>query len=261
MARREYRFEDIAVVTNGCSLNDEKVVSAIVQDASAVRVSLYDWNADSLDGLKPTLRDIQALRERVDSSRSKLQIGVSALTTSYNVDVLGKVGDLARSAGAHWIYFHPKCSRDNSGATSHVNQSAVANKVKEYQRTRRDGFHVFALDGRFSADAVQFEGDHASHFILVIGGDGKHCLATEVKYQPQYAISDPANAWHDDFLWQRSRLERIRSVSSRSYPAKSIRNRGVLYNTFIEKLKRGIIKLTNERCQPPDGGFLLPHVI
>jgi len=68
MARR-YGFVDVVVVTNGTFLNEEKVASALLTDASAVRVSLYDWSAESWTGLSSTLECIEALRSRIGSRR------------------------------------------------------------------------------------------------------------------------------------------------------------------------------------------------
>lgn len=260
-ARRNYQFEDIAVVTNGSCLDNEKVVSVLISDASVVRVSLYDWNAKTFDGLFPTLHQIEALRKRIDKSGSKLDIGISVLTSDENAGVLGKVTELAYSAGAHWIYFHPTCTKDVSGTASRVSQKSVLNKIKEYKSLRRKGFDIFVLNERYDTTDVEFEGYHTSHFVLVIGADGKNYLATEVKYQPKYVISDLTNASRDDFLWQSPRLERIHSVTSYNYSAKGSRNRGVLYNTFIENLKHGNIKLSDDCCETPVDEFRLPHII
>jgi MoaA/NifB/PqqE/SkfB family radical SAM enzyme len=261
MARRDNGFEDIVVVTNGDCLGDAKVSSALVSYASAVRVSLYDWTATSFTGLEGTLRRIEALRKRVDSSGSPLEIGVSALTSSANADVLGEVADLAYSAGAHWIYFHPTCTRDIAGGASRLVQKAVLDKIKTCQEQRREGFEVFVLRERYESVNVEFEGYHAAHFVLMIGADEKNYLATEVRYQPHYVIWDLTRGWSNDFLWQDLRLERIRSVTSNAYPAQGTMNRGVLYNTFIEKLKHGARKLTDETAGIPADGFHLPHVL
>jgi len=102
-------FEELAVVTNGTFLGEEKIAAALLENTSAVRVSLYDWDAESCAGLDPTLKRIEALRARIEHHSSPLQIGVSALTSTENTSILSAVAEKVRSAGAHWIYFHPLC--------------------------------------------------------------------------------------------------------------------------------------------------------
>ena len=261
MARQKYGFVDIAVVTNGSCLDDENVVSSIVSFASAVRISLYDWDATSFDGLSPTLRKIEALRKRINVSDRALEIGVSALTTMAKIPVLEELTDLVYGSGAHWIYFHPTCIIDITGARSRSDQQAVFKAIGECRSKVRNGFEVYALEERYEPFDIAFDGYHTAHFALVIGADGKNYLATEVKYQPQYVLSDLVENRHNDFLWLEARLEQIRSVSSIDYPAQGSRNRGVLYNTLIEKLESGNLKLAEVLNAQPADGFRLPHII
>jgi organic radical activating enzyme len=260
MARR-FGFVDVAVVTNGSLLDNERVQEALTAYASTVRVSMYDWSPKSCGGLAPTLKRIEALRARIDREGSKLEIGVSALTSSANAATLAKVADFAQSAGAHWIYFHPMCTGWNSGFPACVEQEGVLAKIKECQMKHVDGFRVFVSQHRYKGVGVDFDGYHAAHFLLVVGADGVNYLGAEVKYQPQHAIANVANRWQRDFLWQRERLRRIKSVSSQTYPALGSRHRGVLYNGFIERLKRGEGQLTEASFLVSPDTFKFPHIL
>ncbi len=260
MARKS-GFVDVSVVTNGSLLDDERVAAALLRYATSIRVSVYDWSAESCGGLKPMLKRVEALRTRIDRERSPLQIGVSALTSKARTKVLGEVTDAVRSAGAHWLYFHPLCTGWGSGCPARVDQEGVLTEIKECQNRQLDGFHVFVLPHRYAEIDLNFDGYHAAHFLLVVGADGINYLGAEVKYQPQYAIANVARDWRNDFLWQRERLERIKSVSSQTYTALASRHRGVLYNDLIERLKREEKELTEESLQVPRDTFRFPHVL
>jgi len=262
LARHRYGFQDIAVVTNGTCLDRPAVSEALVASASALRISLYDWDASSLDGLKPTLERIETLRDSIEKSRSKLEIGVSALTTGGEVSVLEKLAGAARGAGAHWIYFHPTCTRDISGAAERLSQERVLQAIRQFKlKQETSEFRVHHLQDRYDYTDIQFSSYHTAHFVLVIGADGMNYLATEVKYQPKYLICNLMNGMGEDYLWQPARLERIRSVHSGEFPAQGTRNRGVIYNTLIQKLINGDLSWREIGANIPAAGFALQHII
>jgi hypothetical protein len=108
---------------------------------------------------------------------------------------------------------------------------------------------------------LKFNGYHAAHFLLVIGADGKNYLGPEVKYQPHHVIADLGVRWRDDFLWEEQRLVRANFVNSRTYPAIQSRHRGVLYNHFIEQLKRDEEPALTKLERASVRGFLFPHIL
>ena len=257
---RQYEFLDVAIVTNGDLLDKGRVSAALCADASAVRVSIYDWTPEPRENLDATLRRIASLRSRIDRDGSKLQIGVSALTTRENADGLGSIAREVSSAGAHWIYFHPLCIRWEVAAPERVDQSGVLAKIKECQAAQSNGFHAFTCQDRYVESKLEFSGYHAAHFLLVIGADGMNYLGAEVKYHPQYAIADLTKKWDDDFLWRTERLERIAAIDSRTYPAVASRHRSILYNQVIQGL-------VNRGEQSLDGfatsaaSHVFPHIL
>lgn len=258
---RKYGFVDVVVVTNGYFLNEERIASALLMDASAVRVSLYDWNVESCEGLYPVLKKIETLRSRIDREGSKLQIGVSALTSRTNTNILEVVSQKAQLAGAHWIYFHPLCSKWNSGSPLRVDQHGVYERIGECKANQTNGFRVFAFDERYEETTVEFNGYHTAHFLLVIGADGMNYLGAEVKYQQRQILANITDNWSSDFLWKKERLGRIQAVNSRTYPAIGSRHRGVLYNNLIEQLMP-LGQTTSERLtQISKDTFLFPHIL
>jgi hypothetical protein len=258
---RERGFLDVAVVTNGSLLDEERVAAALLEHASTIRLSLYDWDSGSCAGLYPTLKRIERLRSRVDRECSALQIGVGALTSSENANALQTVAREAASAGAHWIYFHPTCTRWEAACPTAVDQDGVLAQIDELRAHQPDGFRVFVLRDRYVKSPIEFAAYHAACFLLVIGADGLNYLGAEVKYRPQHAIADVAGNWRDDFLWQRPRMERINSVNSQTYPAIGSRHRGVLYSHWIQQLLAQSQGTAAETLATLAGGFLFPHIL
>lgn len=258
---RKHGFVDVVVVTNGTFLNEEKVARALLTYASAVRVSLYDWSAESCDGLYPILKRIETLRSRIDREDSKLQIGISVLTSKENADGLHAVTREVASAGAHWIYFHPLCTKWNSGSPLRVDQKGVLNKIEEWQASQLDGFRVFVFHDRYLENKIVFDGYHSAHFLLVIGADGMNYLGAEVKYQRQHIIADAAGNLRNGFLWQNKRLQRIQAVNNKTYSAMGSRHRGVLYNSLIEQLLQRGQKAADGSLPFSRDGFLFPHIL
>jgi len=259
---RQYGFADVVVVTNGGFLNDDRVASALVENASAVRVSMYDWDAESCGALEPVMAQIGSLRDRIEREGSKLQIGVSALTSNDRAAGLGAVAERAREAGAHWIYFHPTCTNWEAGTPRRVDQSGVLEAIDQYRDGISDGFGVFVYRERYEESALEFGDYHTAHFLLVIGADGMNYLGAEVKYQPKHIIADVAGKWDDDFLWRSERLRRMRGVGSSTYPAIGSRHRGVLYNDFIERLMKSEEEAMGRmHAAHQNGGPLFPHIL
>lgn len=258
---RKYGFEDVAVVTNGSLLGEARVRDALLRYASTIRVSMHDWNGASSEGLHATLGRIESLRALIERDMSGLQIGISALTSRERLTAMGPLMEQVRSAGAHWLYFHPLCSKWDVGSPVQEDQTDVLAKIEECRSGLTDGFRVFVLKDRYANTELHFEGYHAAHFLLVIGADGMNYLGAEVKYRPGHIIADVAGAWSEDFLWRKERLRRIRSVSSKTYPAIGSRHRGELFSHLIELLKNGEEFLLEELPRASRDDFTFPHIL
>lgn len=257
---RRCGFVDIAVVTNGLLLNREEVAEALLANASTIRVSLYDWIEENNPEATAAFRRIEELRRKVDRTGSHLQIGVSVLTSQDNAAGLSAVTRRVGSAGAHWIYFHPRCIRWDVAAPSRVDQQGVSAALENVKLNHNNGLQVFTFPERYIETSIEFHGYHAAHFLLVIGADGLNYLGAEVKYHHQHVISDVSGQRKPDFLWAKERLAHIRSVESSAYPPLGSRHRGVLYSDLIQKL------LKRENCAKeelplPEDGFAFPHIL
>jgi pyruvate-formate lyase-activating enzyme len=258
---REHGFVDTAIVTNGDLLDKEEIASALCAYASTIRISIYDWTKEPREETEATLERIKKLRSRIDQEGSKLEIGVSALTSAENADAVSAAARDVASAGAHWIYFHPMCIRWEVGAPERVGQERVLTKIRECQEEQSGKFQVFTFPERYVEHKIDFSGYHAAHFLLVIGADGMNYLGAETKYHPQYAIADLTKNWSEDFLWQRERLKRIESVNSRTYPPISSRHRGILYNHIIQGLINSGTKSLDGTAAIRKESYAFPHIL
>ena len=258
---RRHGFVDVAVVTNGTLLNRKEVTEALLTHASTIRISLYNWIAENNPEAAPVFRCMEDLRRQVDRTGSRLQIGVSVLTSQDNAGGLSAVTRRVGSAGAHWIYFHPLCIRWDVGAPARVNQRGVLAALEDLKLSQKDGLQVFTFPERYVESEIEFRGYHAAHFLLVIGADGLNYLGAEVKYHRQHVISEVAGHCLPGFLWTEERLAHIRSVESRSYPPLDSRHRGVLYSDLIERLLKREKNTMDEALPLPGDGFAFPHIL
>ena len=236
---RHYGFIDIAVVTNGSSLDSPPVWESLLKYASTIRLSMYDWEKNTCGSFESSLRRLEFLRNKIDGNGSRLQIGVSALTSDKRSEKLLQLAENVRSAGADWIYFHPLCTNWGVGRPTPEAQAGVVDRIKEIQTWPEFKERIFLSLERYENFPLEFNHYHAAHFLLVVGADGRNYLGPEVKYQPDYMVSDLNGSGNGGFLWERSRLEKIDSCQSRTYPAIKSRHRGVLYNHLIECLQNG----------------------
>lgn len=257
LARRE-GFEEIAVVTNGSLLSENRVLNALTEHVSTIRISMYDWDGTSCEGIAPTLRRISSLRSHIDQVGSSLKIGISILTESSRIGKLVEVAEAVRSAGAHWVYFHPMCIGWEIGRLNQVDQKGVIPALVDYRSKTKDDFEVFFSAARYGRNPLHFNGYHAAHFLMVVGSDGYNYLGAEVKYQPQYAVADLSREWRSDFLQNPDRLNKIHAITSENYTALNSRHRGVLYNDYIERLKSG----SNSESETVVGeDFRFPYIL
>jgi MoaA/NifB/PqqE/SkfB family radical SAM enzyme len=254
---RRSGFTDIAIVTNGSQFGNEAVESALLSDASVVRVSLYDWTEGRSEALAAEMTAVEALRSRIDRTGSALEIGVSVLTSSHTAERLCQITSMVRSAGAHWIYFHPTCSKWDQGTPAVVDQERVLDAIVKCAVESGNGFGVYTLPDRYENYELEFSGYHAAHFLLVIGADGVNYVSAEGKYYPGYAIATLGDGWEAGFLWNDARLRRIESFKAGEYPALGSRHRGSLYSHVIESLKQGEEDLPSVS----DTAFRYPHIL
>jgi hypothetical protein len=256
-AARENGFRDVVVISNGSRLDRDEVVVPLLDHASVVRVSLYDWQEGARSGSSPTLGRITRLRELIEKTGSSLQIGTSLLTRGAGRKSLSRAAAAVRAAGAHWIYFHPTCVAAAGGVSRQRGQENLLSALAACRRDQPPDFAVHYLAQRFSDAPVFFHGYHAARFIMVVGADGANYLSSETKYRSGYRIAREADYMDDDFYSRPGRLEKIAAVGSDDYPAGGSRNRGILYNQALEEMRNDAAG--RGRFQELD--FLFPHIL
>lgn len=257
---RDRGFEDIAVVTNGSLLDRDHVAHALLEHASTIRVSMYDWDRGSCRAHDSILSRVEGLRRRIDMEGASVRIGISALTSGDRAARLGELTRRVRSSGAHWIYFHPLCDGWADGNVARMDQTGVPAVLRSLVQSSTEEFGVHYLEARYDDIRPVFSGYHAAHFLMVVGADGKNYLGAEVKYQDRFAIADISGNVKPGFLQDLDRLSRIASVRGGEYTAAAGLHRGVLYSHYIEQLRKAPTSLENP---PDDGGnhFSFPHIL
>lgn len=259
LARRK-GFADIAVVTNGSMLDKERVADALLQHASTIRVSMYDWNNDSCEGVAPTLMKVERLRKRIEKEGAKVMIGISVLTARDRIARLPELMRSVRGAGAHWIYFHPMCTGWDNGHVARTDQAGVPETLRALVSGATSDFGVFYLPARYGDLRPVFEGYHAAHFLLIVGADGRNYLGAEVKYQERFALADLTAKGINGFLRDPDRLRRIVAVRGETYPAGEGLHRGVLYSHYIQGLMNREFPI-EDSADRENGHFSFPHIL
>lgn len=255
LARRR-GFEEIAVVSNGANLDEEQTMEALMEDATVIRVSLYGWE-DEVERKEGTvLRKIEALRNRIEACGSGLHIGVSALTDHGCVSELEGIATAAAAAGANWIYFHPLCTGWGTGHLNQAGQTGVPEEVCRLAENAANGFGIYHCPSRYRENRLSFSQYYSSHFLMVVGADGINYLGTETKYQKDYAIADTLGDL-SQFPWQPERLSRIQSINHGNYPPLGGRHRGLLYNDYVEKLRKSGTLAAHTGAER----YLYPHIL
>jgi len=259
LAQNTYEFQETVVVTNGTRLDDPVISMALLHHASAVRVSLYDWAEHSLRRLDPVLSQIRNLRNKADQMGSKLLIGCSALLTTPRISLIKPVAEAVWKAGAHFLYVHPICLGDSLDAYVERDlQQHVLAAIEETRTYYLGHLQLYHIPHRFDVSPISFSGYHASHFIWVIAADAHRYVSTEVKYRQAYDLGTlgetPLNEWLNGPGTRRF----IAAIKSDNFLAKGGRNRGLLYNSLIQRLLQNETGPLEAFCAD---SFLLPHII
>ncbi len=256
---RERGFKEIAVVTNGSHLDDETVCAALTAHASAVRVSLYDWEDGGFGRTETIFKRLEALRARIDRENSPLRVGVSALTSHERLDRMGDLAGHAAASGVHWLYFHPRCRHWDEGRPQPEPQQGVLEEIARLQEEFSSTIEIDVSLQRYQDRPLSFSAYHSAHLMMVVGADRRNYLAAEVKYHPDFVIADLGAGIEPGFLWAPERVANITAQDSGTYSAQRSRHRGVLYNDFIERLKQGDPEA--ERILGSEPRFTFPHIL
>lgn len=255
---RKKGFKEVAVITNGSRLDDPKVVAALLEYATAVRVSLYDWQTDESEYFLKELKNIEKLRSLIDKTGSKLEIGASMLTRNENISRFMPVGKRAVEAGIDWLYFHPYCVDWELKLPKQADQEGVLEAIEDLKKAIPDANIQVPVD-RYLKQPLYFEKMHGSHFLIQVGADGINYAGPECKYEKEYNLLNLNEYLDDDFLWHPERIEKLNQINSENFTFISTKHRPPMFSDYIQKIIDGKIAL------PPNNGvqeeFAYPHII
>ena len=258
---RKHGFEDVTIVTNGSQLDRKQVQTALLRDASAVRVSLYGWDDGASETLRAVFASIENLRNQIQKDQvSDLQIGVSLLTSQDMVHKLPEIASSVRDCGAHWLYLHPKCTGWGTGTLGQEEQGDLTAQHEALEGIYND-FQILLCPARYEKTQLYFDAYYTSQFLLVVGADGKIYLGTESKYQPHGVVGSIDYDWDTEDLWSESRWKAINSAKSDSYTAAGGRHRGILYSDLIQSVIDGKRELEQVLRQAEELELGFPHVL
>ena len=256
LARRT-GFKEIGVITNGSLLHKPEIQDALMEHATSVRISLYDWQEGETPYFRQELQNLENLRKRIDIEGSSLEIAASMLTRSRWIERIEPVGRAALSTGIHWLYFHPFCVKWDTPYPIQAKQDGVVEAVEAFkERYGKNGEIQFPYE-RYERYPLEFEMLHASHFLIQVGADGVNYAGPECKYEKDYALLDLNVYLKDDFLRHPDRLAKIEKIRSENYRPIGTRHRPPIFSTFIQSFIDG--KTDGEKVR--SGSYHQPHII
>jgi len=255
-------FLEVAVISNGSELGRPDIQDGLLAYGSSVRVSLYDWSDSDVPAPSffQQLDRVGALRSRIDREGSRLEIGVTMLTSRKRLPRLLKAARQAAASGAHWLFFHPMCEDWAEGRPVQENQEGVLEALAALQSELSAGTEVHIPVQRYSRYPLYFSAFHAAHFLLQIGANGVNYAAPESKYQPSCVLANLNEYLEDDFLWRPERLAAINSLSSDKYSFAGTRHRGAMFSDFLERYKRGEAEPLSVVKRTRESDFHHPHL-
>ncbi|MFC1791525.1 hypothetical protein ACFL0I_03565 [Gemmatimonadota bacterium] len=233
---RQNGFKEIAVISNGGHAYKTRVQDALLEHVTSIRFSLYDWQENDSPYFTTTLRDMEALRERIEKEGSGLEIGAAVLTRNEWTHRIVPVGLQALQAGIHWLYFHPYCVDWEARKPAQADQTGVMEAIEALTAIAPEGADIQVPAERYSREPLSFQRLHGAHFLIQIGADGINYAGPECKYDKDSALLDLNEYQEDDFLWHPQRLERLNGLSSDNYGFIGTRHRPPMFSDYIQGL-------------------------
>lgn len=255
---RKSGFQEIAVISNGGLTHMPKIQDALLENVTAIRISLYDWQDGDSDYFLETLKKIENLRKRVDREGSRLEIGASILTRREVNHKYAEVGRKALDAGIHWLYFHPYCVDWDGDFPTQADQTGVLEAIEAFRSTAPEDANIHVPVERYSPRPLFFKKLHGSHFLIQVGADGINYAGPECKYESEAALLDLNEYLEDDFLWHPQRLERLERFNSGNYRFAGTKHRPPIFSDYIESLftaehtPDGHVKLSDDQFSYPN---------
>lgn len=233
---RQKGFKEIAVISNGANIHLPEIRDALLAQVTAIRISLYDWQENNSEFFTNTLKKIEGLRNLIEKSSSKLEIGASILTHKDLTHRFDSVGQQAFDAGIHWLYFHPYCVDWDKKYPVQADQTGVLEAIEKLKEAVPKNAVIHVPLERYSKEPLYFEKLHGSYFLIQIGADGINYVGPESKYENDAELLNLNDYLEDDFLWHPQRIKRLNQFNSSNYRFIGTRHRPPMFSDYIQKL-------------------------
>jgi organic radical activating enzyme len=258
---RKKGFKQIAVISNGGYIHQTKVQGALLEHATAIRISMYDWQDGESGYFINVLKKIEALRKLIEKEGSKLEIGASILTRKEWNHRYEAVALQTLNAGIHWLYFHPYCVDWDKEYPNQADQTGVLEAIDNLKEKAPKDANIQVPLERYDKRPSFFEKLHGSHFLIQVGADGKNYAGPECKYEKEAELLDLNEYMEDDFLWHPQRLNRLNKLSSDNYRFSGTKHRPVIFSDHIQKLIQAAPEHKEESLMEPGDHFSYQHII
>ncbi len=233
---RKRGFKEIAVISNGGMTHLPEVQDALLEHATAIRFSLYDWQNGKSKYFLNTLKKINDLRYRIDKEGSSLEIGASILTRKELNHKYKEVGLMAIDSGIDWLYFHPYCIGWEDRYPKQADQEGVLEAIEQFKKAAPWGANIQVPEKRYSSAPLYFDKLHGSHFLIQVGADGVNYAGPECKYENDAILLDLNEYMKDDFLWHPKRIAGIERLNSNNYRFIGTKHRPPMFSNYIQGL-------------------------
>ncbi|MHB1314841.1 MAG: radical SAM protein [Christensenellales bacterium] len=233
---RKKGFREIAVISNGANIHLPAVQSALMENVTAIRISMYEWQETEAEHFITTLKKIEGLRNRIEKENSRLEIGASILTRRELNHRYKKVGFQALNAGIDWLYFHPYCIDWDKQYPKQADQSGVLEAIEELKTAAPQNANIQVPYERYSLTPLSFEKLHGSYFLIQVGADGVNYAGPECKYEKEAVLLNLNDYLEDDFLWHPQRINRLNEINSANYRHIGTKHRPSVFSDYIQKV-------------------------
>ena len=253
-------FREVAVISNGGFTHQPAIQDALLEYASSIRFSLYDWQVTEEKYFTETLEKISALRTRIEQEGSPLRIGAAMLTRKEVAHRIKPVGLKAIDSGIHWLYFHPFCVDWDTPYPKQAGQEGVLDAIAGLKESAPAGANIQVPVERYSPEPLFFEKLHGSHFLIQVGADGINYAGPECKYEEGTALLDLNEHLTDDFLWHPDRLRKINHLNSDNYTYIATKHRPPMFSDYIQKLNGLRNEQLSDMIRDPEE-FINPSIV
>lgn len=257
---RSKGFKEIAIISNGENIDKPKIQDALMENATAIRISMYEWQEKESEHFINTLKKIESLRNRIEKEGSKLEIGASMLTRKELNHRYTPVGLQVLNSGIDWLYFHPYCVDWDEKYPQRADQTGVIESVEKLKEAAPSGSSIQFPYERYSDVPLYFEKLHGSFFLIQVGADGKNYAGPECKYEKEAELLNLNEYMEDDFLWHPKRVGILNGLNSSNYRHIGTKHRPSIFSDYLQKI---IDSKTSgkDNAQAEENSFSYPNII